>query len=289
MPDSITSFTYPISVTLLHVAGFLLLRRYIHQTKKKRIKSIKRRDIPDAIETDSPIEDQESDLKVNALEGSEGRFNFILNVLPYMFFSLWFILISLPYLGRIPSVYVSIIAAVISVVAGFSLRPFLENLFSGIIITFFRSVKVGDTVHLEDHYGLIEEIGLIYSVIKKWNWIRVVIPNSQLLQKEILNYSLNDEYIWTHIEFSVARHVDINLVKKLAIESAKESGYLHQAEEPSMWVIELGRDSVKCWLAGWAVNAAEAWELRSEMRLNLLIKLQKQGVEGHVINIKNAS
>ena len=287
--NQLTNISYPILITLLHLAGYFFFRSYIKQTQKKRIKSIRKRDITDAIETDSPIDDQQEELKDNALEGSEGRFKFILNVLPIMLGALWLILISIPYLGSIPSVYVSIIAAVISVIAGFSLRPFLENLFSGIMITFFRSIKVGDTVHLDEHYGLIEEIGLVYSVIKKWNWVRVVIPNSQLLQKEILNYTMNDEFVWTHIEFHVSRNVDIQSLKAAVIECAKKSQYIDSAEEPSMWVIDIEKDTVKCWLAAWAKNAGEAWELRSDMRFFVLEYLNEKGVHGHVINYQKAN
>ena len=157
------------------------------------------------------------------------------------------------------------------------------------MITFFRSIKVGDTVHLDDHYGLIEEIGLVYSVIKKWNWVRVVIPNSQLLQKEILNYTMNDEFVWTHIEFHVSRNVDIQGLKTSVIECAKKSQYIDLVEEPSMWVIDIEKDTVKCWLAAWAKNAGEAWELRSDMRFFVLEYLNEKGVHGHVFNYQKAN
>lgn len=80
--------------------------------------------------------------------------------MPIVLVIVWLMLVFIPYLSQVPTVYISIITAVISVVAGVSLRPFLEKLFSGVVITFLKSIKVGDTVILDNHYGLIEEVGL---------------------------------------------------------------------------------------------------------------------------------
>ncbi|POB13389.1 mechanosensitive ion channel protein MscS [Halobacteriovorax sp. DA5] len=285
--NSLVDYLYPITVTLLFLGGYFLSLFNIKRVQKRKLKNIRKRDISDAVETDSPVDDQEKELKSHGAEGIEGRFSFMMKALPVLFFILWSLFVSIPYLGEIPTVYVSIIAAIVSVIAGFSLRPFLENLFAGVIISFFKSIKIGDTVTIDGHYGLIEEIGLTYSVIKKWNWIRLVIPNSKLLQKEIQNFTMNDHYVWTHVEFFVAPNVDLKLVKEIAHKVAKRSEYFSDVEEPTMWVMKLDKDAIECWLAAWADNPSDAWELRNDMRTQLYIELQSAGIEFHKLNIKS--
>ena len=278
-------YSYSFFVTLFVFFVYLFFRYKINRTENKKLKSIRKREINDAVETESPLANQEKILKEKGIIGIEDRFSFIRKVLPLILISFWVIAITIPYLGKIPSVYVSVLAAILSVVVGVSLRPFLENLFSGIVVSFFKSIKIGDTVRIDGQYGLIEEIGLTYSVLKRWDWVRLVIPNSKLLQKEIEHMTMNDQYIWAHIEFFVAPDSDLNLVEKIAKNVAYKSDYFNKIEEPSFWVMALQKDTIKCWLAAWANSPSDAWELRNELRTDLLKELQVKGIQFHHYNI----
>ena len=208
------SYIYPIVATCIFLVIYLLSRFKIKKTEKSKLRSINKRKISDAVETDSPLDDQEENLRERGIHGIENRFSFISKALPLVIITLWLVAIFLPYLGSIPTAYISVITAICSVIIGISLRPFLENLFAGIIVSFFKSIKIGDTVIIDKHYGLIEEIGLTYSVLKRWDWNRIVIPNSKLLQKEIQNLTMNDQFIWAYVEFYVAPNSDLEKVEK---------------------------------------------------------------------------
>jgi small-conductance mechanosensitive channel len=273
---------YACFVTLVLFAAYLYIQFKIRAQKKIRLKKLKNREIQDPVETDSPVTNQIKNLKDIGRQSLESRFSFMQKVLPVLIILLWFVVFNIPHLGKLPGAYISIIAAVVSVIAGFSLRPFLENLFSGIVISFFRSVRVGDTVMIDNHYGLIEEIGLTHSTLKMWDWNRLVIPNATLIQKEIQNLTKSDSFIWAHVEFLVAYDTDLDAVEKVAIEGAKNSSfYKNKTEEPSFWVMDMGERSVKCWVAAWADTPGEAWELRTDMRKHLIKKFKELGVKTH--------
>lgn len=281
------SYSYSIVVTSFVFGIYLFVRLKINRTENKRLKSIRKRDINDAVETDSPLDNQEKTLKAKGIVGIEDRFSFIRKVLPLVLVSVWIIAIAVPHLGKVPNTYVSIIAAIFSVIVGVALRPFLENLFSGIVVSFFKSIKIGDTVIIDGQYGLIEEIGLTYSVLKRWDWVRLVIPNSKLLQKEIEHLTMNDHYIWAHIEFYVSPESDLSLVEKVAKEVAFKSDYFNKIEDPSFWIMELQKDTIKCWLAAWADSPSDAWELRNDLRTDLLKQLQSNGIKFHQYNLNS--
>lgn len=274
-------YAYPLILTFIFVGIYLISRFKIKRAERKKLKSIKRRDINDAVETESPVENQAKDLKQKGISDIEDRFTFIYKGLPIILILIWVPLILLPYLGKLPAIYISIFAAVASVIVGVALRPFLENLFSGVVISFFKSIKIGDTVMIDNHYGLIEEIGLTYSVVKRWDWQRLVIPNTKLLQKEIQNLTMNDQYIWAHIEFYVSPDTDILTVEELAKNSVKHSEYFNDVEEPSFWVMDIQKDAIKCWLAAWADNPSYAWELRNDMRTRLIKNFQAHNINFH--------
>lgn len=274
-------YSYPVGVSLFFILFYLYFRLIIKRAEKLKLKNIKKREIHGAVETDSPIENDERNIKAKGIHAIEDRFSFISKAFPLALFFIWSLFVFVPYLGQIPSVYISIVAAIFSVAAGVALRPFLENLFSGVVISFFKFIKIGDTVIIDGHYGIIEEIGLTYSIVKKWDWNRVVIPNAKLIQKEIQNLTINDQFIWAHIEFYVSPETDLEKLEEWAKDCPKQSKYFANTEDPAFWVMELEKDSIKCWLAAWADNPSDAWELRNDMRTSLLKKLQQEKVSFH--------
>jgi hypothetical protein len=86
----------------------------------KKLKRFKKKDIIDPVETDAPVDNQEKVFKERGIDSIEDRYSFLTKALPIVLLSLWIITIVLPFIGKIPTVYVSILAAVVSVVAGFS-------------------------------------------------------------------------------------------------------------------------------------------------------------------------
>lgn len=284
--EHLSNLAYPISLSLGFFFLYILIKLKVKGVAVKRVASIKRRNILDAVETSHPEGENLDLLKEQGVAGLENRFAFINTSLPIILIMLWGVLVSIPYIGKIPGVYITIIAAISSVVFGMALRPFLENLFSGIVISFFKSIRIGDTVIIDGHYGMIEEIGLTYSILKRWDWYRIIIPNSALLNKEIQNLSLKDAYIWAHVEFYIEPEADITKVEQLALEAAKNSPHYTVSEAPSFWVMSMDKEAIKCWVAAWAPSPLDAWELRHEIRTRLIKSLQQVGIGFNCHKIK---
>lgn len=274
-------FIYPAAISVIFLTIYLIAYLKLRTTKSITLKRFRKKDIYDPVETDSPVDNQDAVFKERGIDSIEYRYSFLIKALPIVLLTLWLIFIVLPYIGRIPAVYISILAAVISVIAGFSLRPFLENLFAGVVIFFFKSIKVGDTVIIDGHYGLVEQIELTYSIVKRWDWNRIVIPNTKMIQKEIENLTMNDKYLWAHVEFYVEPDADLDKVMEIATSVAKKSSYDGASEDPSFWVMDLQKDAIKCWVAAWADNPGDAWELRHKIRMGLLSELKKNGISTH--------
>lgn len=283
-------YLYETVVTSFLLSAYLYFRFKVAGIELKKIKNLKKRSIKDPIETESPIEDFAGELKEAGKSGIESRFSFIQKLLPAFIFMLWMLLLSVPHLGKVPSVYVSIIAAIVSVLTGFAVRPFLENLFSGVVISFFRNIRLGDTVIIDGHYGVIEDIGFTNTILKTWDWNRIIIPNSRMLQKEIQNLTVNDQYLWSHVEFFVSPKADISQVEAFAVQAAKgSSAFNPEFEEPSFWVMGLEKDAIKCWVAAWANNPADAWQLKSDIRIGLIKSLSQNHIDSHHVYFSHHS
>ena len=79
------------------------------------------------------------------------------------------------------------------VAVGLALQGSLANLASGILILFFKQVSKGDFVSSLDKSieGTVESIHVLYTVIKQANGPLIFVPNTQIANASIINYSRN--------------------------------------------------------------------------------------------------
>lgn len=281
--------------TVVTVASILLVRGLvrIRKEEKRRLQLAETKEYHEAVPsnegdgngppTEEDTEDTDSLTRRRAVQSIEARFEFIRRFYTPFIVGLTVILVCLPFLPTIPATYVSIVTALLAAVVGLAARPVIENAISGIVITLSQPIRINDTVIIDGNYGTIEKITLLYTVLKIWNWRRYVIPNDKMMKKELVNLTLNDELEWAHIEFKVAPDADLNLVKKLA-KSAMRCRHLSPNEPPSFWVMDLDKDAIGCWVAGWALDPAQAWALKSTARKNLVDLLQKNDIRFQMTN-----
>lgn len=268
---------YSVAVLVVAVSAIILVLRRLKSEEQQRLHTAKVMDVGEAVETDHLEEDAEAITRTQAITSIEDRFDLIRKfTVPAVLFVAG-ILLLLPYLSAVPAAYISLSAGAITVLLGISAKPLLENIISGVVITLSQPVKINDTVRIDGKYGTVEKITFLYTIVKLWNWNRWVIPNHKLLQKEFENLSAGDDQEWAYVEFCVSPFSDLEKVKILAKQSM-ECRYLKKSEVPSFWVMELNPDHIKCWVAGWAHNPAEAWALKSTTRRNLGKMLKNEGI-----------
>lgn len=265
-------------MSVLTVLGMTLLK----SIESKRLAALSKKDLSEAVETDSPEEDSEKIAKHRAVVSVENRFIFIRRLfIPAMVLFTLFIMV-VPFLTLLPAAYISIFAGAIAVLVGIAARPLIENLFAGLVITFNQPIRVGDTVIIQGRYGTVEDINLLNTIIKVWNWRRFIVPNNKLLSIEYENLSLNSESEWAHITFWVEPTVDIERLRELAKTAMRSCKALSPVEDPSFWVMTMDKDAIECWVAGWADSPAEAWALKSGTRRNLSKLLNEQKINFHL-------
>ena len=275
---------WSLIVTLIIGLTYLLVRRRLLRTEARLHKRLDKLENTTTIDTESPIEDQQEYFKEHGLESIHTRCRAVRRVIYPILYLSWLFLICFPLLDRLPAALLSFLFGTVTVVVGIAGRPFIENVIAGVVLAFSQPLRIGDTVDIEGHWGKVEDIALTYSVIRIWDWRRYIIPNSQLLQQDFVNYSLVDSYQWAYVEFWVSYDAYLEQVKKLAIEATAKSGAFVDYEPPAFWVMEMGKEGIRCWTAGWTDSPGEAWTLTHDVRTNLSMALHKHGITCHNFN-----
>ena len=72
---------------------------------------------------------------------------------------------------------------------GFALQDLGRNFVAGIIMLIYRPFSIGDSVKVADHSGEVVDITLRDTVIKSWDGEKVILPNNQVFNTAIINYS----------------------------------------------------------------------------------------------------
>ncbi len=273
-----------IYFSLVGIIGACLIwwsKRKIFLTEKNRKARIRKLKRFTAVKTSSPVDTPEKDAREAAIESVQNRYSIIRKVTFFSIVLIWVTALAYPLLEGIPSTFVSVLVASSGIIIGLAARPFIENLISGIVLSFSKIARIGDTVLIDDKYGTIEDISMTHTVIKIWNWRRYIVPNSTMLAKEIVSCTINDSYQWSHVEFSVSYETDLDLLKELAINAASKSKYFADYEEPSFWIMDMQEKSYKCWIAAWADTPGEAWELKNDIRTKLISDFRLNGIKAH--------
>ena len=277
---------YVVIIGLLGPIVIFLVTRRLKTVERQRKMSFKKRKSVGSTQTETPLDNPLKSLREEAMESIEARFSIIETMTVIVLGVLWVGILVIPFLNFIPAALVSVFLGSSAVISGIAARPVIENFIAGIIITFNKPFRVGDTVVIDQHYGTIEDITTTHTILKIWDWRRLVIPNSQMITKEFVNYTINDNFVCQKVSFKVAYNTDLKHLKDLCLAIAKQSEYYSDYESPAFWVMGLEKNYYECWVAAWSDNPAKAWELGNDIRSGLIHAFQQNNIQAHDYRVK---
>jgi small-conductance mechanosensitive channel len=198
-------------------------------------------------------------------------------VFAIVFVGLAIALVQLPFVGTLARAMLAS-AGITAIVVGFAARSGIANLVSGVTIVFSQPVRIGDYVAVDDTYGTIEEIALMYTYIRTADNRRLVIPNEVFASKVIHNYTLVDPVSAIEVEFAVPVHGAIDAVRRVALEEAARVAPPPEGRENGVDVLDFDSQSVRLRLNAWAPDGVRRRGLACELRGALLQRLKDDGL-----------
>ncbi|TVR76629.1 MAG: hypothetical protein EA409_13235 [Saprospirales bacterium] len=161
---------------------------------------------------------------------------------------------------------------------GLGLQQTFNDLISGIILLFERSIEVGDVVEFDGMIGAVERIGIRTSLVQTRDNIMVVIPNSHLITQKVINWSHFDDKARFYIEVGVAYGSDTRLVEKLLLEAAEEHPLVLSEPLPMVQFRDFGDSSLVFYLFFWSRDYLIIEKTKSEIRFSVDDKFRQHGV-----------
>jgi len=275
---------YLLTVFLLGGGLIYLFRQKVNQMEQSRLEHVGDLPTMNPVRTQSPLKLPFYLVKNRLQERISNRYTVIRKALTLSMLMVWGLVLSLPFLGQLPATMVSLLVASTTVVLGIAARPFVENLISGVVLSFSRHFITGDTVTLDGQYGTIEDISLTHTTIKLWDWRRYVVPNHRMLSKEVINHSHRQGYLMAWVSFWVAYDTDLTDLEATALGVARANPFTQGNEPPEMWVMNMDQAGIECYLAGWVKSPVDAWSWKAQTRTRLIQVLQRKGIRAHTLH-----
>ncbi|MFP4598480.1 MAG: mechanosensitive ion channel family protein [Persicimonas sp.] len=139
---------------------------------------------------------------------------------------------------------IAVVLASLGVGIGFGLQTLTENLISGFIILFGRSVKKGDFITVGDTYGRVEGVGARSVVIRTPDNFDMLIPSKEIVGGQITNWTYRDTMIRARIDVGTSYQADPAHVREVLLEAASNAQFVLETPEPEVWLVGFGDSSV---------------------------------------------
>ncbi len=172
-------------------------------------------------------------------------------------------------------------AGITALVVGFAAKSSLANIISGLSIAIYRPIRIGDKISIENDYSIVEDITLRHTIVRSWDYKRLVIPNSKLDEMTLINYSIIDPRMKCIVDLGVSYDTDIDFARKVIIEEAYNCPCRDRnaQEEPIVKVKSHGDFSIGLRLYLWVLDIDDAWSARFWLLENIKKRFDREGIE----------
>jgi MscS family membrane protein len=161
-----------------------------------------------------------------------------------------------------------------------ALNSSLSNVFSGIQLILDRSINVGDKVKLESgDVGIVLDIGLRSTRMRTFDNEVISLPNSQLANAQVKNYTKPDSTIRVGVNFGVAYGSDVAEVKRVVLDVIKQLDDIMLEPEPQVLFLNMSDFSLDMCARVWVDDYGKQFATKLAMTELVYNTLNNTGIE----------
>lgn len=176
-------------------------------------------------------------------------------------------------------------AGVAGIAVGFAAKDTLSNLIAGVLLIIDRPFEIGDRIEVWSApqgtatWGDVIDIGLRATKIRTTDHLVIVIPNNEIMKRDIVNYTLISSEIRVRIDIGVAYDADIKKAKATVLKVADTAGWILKQPAPTVVVRKFGESSVDLQLRVWIGDARKRMNTISYVTDKVKEAFDSEGIE----------
>ena len=162
---------------------------------------------------------------------------------------------------------------------GFGLREIVNNLISGFILLSDKTIVHNDLIEVNGLLGKVETVGIRTTLIKTFNNVEVIVPNTNLVNNELINYTHSDPIIRIDIPIGVSYKSDPFKVREVLIKNLYEIQDILKNPEINIYFTDFGESSLDFQVSVWTDNALKKKIIESDVRYAIWKSLKENNIE----------
>jgi len=180
----------------------------------------------------------------------------------------------------------TVLTGAIGVGLGFGLQSIASNFVSGFVLLMDRSIKPGDVISLSgqsgtstENFGWVQELRGRYVVVRDRDGIEMLVPNQQLIQNAVINWSYTDPRIRLKLPVRVSYQDDPELALKILLDACEGQRRVLRDPAPVSRLMQFGDHGIELELRFWISDPQEGVNnVRSEVNRTIWALFKKNNI-----------
>lgn len=173
----------------------------------------------------------------------------------------------------------TVFASVLGVGIGLGLQGFAKNFISGMVLIFEQPIKVGDFITVGDYQGTVERINVRSTEIRTLDQISIIIPNSEFLESEVVNWDHGTSISRLQIPVGVSYGSNPAKVREALMDAATDYSNVLKDPAPRVFFTEFGDSSLNFMLLVWIDVPKKQYAIKSDLNFRIETILRHRGIE----------
>ena len=178
----------------------------------------------------------------------------------------------------LPMDRLTIIISALGVGIGFGMQTLVNNLVSGLIIAFEKPINLEDIVEIGGQTGKMKSIGIRSSVLSTWDGADVIIPNGDLLNQHLVNWTLGSNRRRFEIKLGVAYGTDLEKVKVLITKILAKNNQVLKNPAPTILFTKFNESSIDVSIKYWIGHFIYGYEIQSKVIMGIDSLFKENGI-----------
>ncbi len=181
---------------------------------------------------------------------------------------------------NVPIAAFAFVSGAVAIGVGFGAQNIINNFISGWILLMERPVRIGDFIEIDNNMGVVDRIGNRSTRIHRVDGVHMLIPNSQMLERVVINWTLIDDRIRTTLRVGVAYGSPVEKVAELIEQAVREEPDVLAEPAPSVVFEDFGDNSLVFDAYFWADVGGERHLrlIRSSIRFRIVELFGEHGI-----------
>ncbi len=184
-------------------------------------------------------------------------------------------IIAATILGIPVATFIAILSAA-GLAIGLALKDSLSNFAGGILILIFRPFNVGDFIEADGSSGTVKDIQLLYTVLNTTDNRQITIPNGELANGKIINYSVEPTRR-LDLVFSASYEDDVEKVKETLTMLINKHPLISKDPEPVIRPVAYNDSSIDYTVKVWC-KREDYWSIHYDLHEQVKVAFDKAGI-----------